>query len=264
MSELHQGLARFACDVLPKGEVGGFDDLAMTAWQFGCMALVAMGVAEETLSGCRLLVSEDQLEKAIRPEGLWDEDAAVVLFALGEQRGYDFAEDATLLKIHAPEAYNWFVAHGWVIGDNWAATAANALIRYGIGEISCERLAEIATRTATEAPEDLRSLLISLQRGPTERDLAEYRAALKARQVKRDQDFRDEGFLPLSQFVVELSQEEKERAARVGWRSEIRHEMICAMESRWRPSLGWDSGEALLPLFHDQLVKAVVQHWEAA
>lgn len=209
-------------------------------------------------------MSEDQLEKAIRPEGLWDEDAEVVLFALGEQRRYDFAEDATLLKIHAPGVYNWFVEHGWVIGDNWAATAANALNRAGIGEISFEHLAEIATRTATEAPEDLRSLLISLQRGPTEGDLAEYRAALQARQVKRDQDFRDEGFLPLSQFVVELSQDEKERVARVGWRNEIRHEMMRAMESRWRPTLGWDSGEALLPLFHDQLVKAVVQHWEAA
>lgn len=264
MSELHQGLACFARDVLPKGEEGGFDDLAMTTWQFGCMALIAMGVAEETPSGCSLLVSEDQLEKAIRPEGLWDEDAEVVLFALGEQRRYDFAEDATLLKIHAPGVYNWFVEHGWVIGDNWAATAANALNRAGIGEISFEHLAEIATRTATEAPEDLRSLLISLQRGPTEGDLAEYRAALQARQVKRDQDFRDEGFLPLSQFVVELSQDEKERVARVGWRDEIRHEMMRAMESRWRPTLGWDSGEALLPLFHDQLVKAVVQHWEAA
>jgi hypothetical protein len=73
--------------VLPKGEEGGFDNLAMTAWQFGCMALVAMGVAEETPSGCRLLMSEDHLEKAIRPEGLWMQDAVLVLLKLARQTG---------------------------------------------------------------------------------------------------------------------------------------------------------------------------------
>jgi hypothetical protein len=78
------------------------------------------------------------------------------------------------------------------------------------------------------------------------------------------EQFLEAGFPDPSQFVPERSQDEKERVARVGWRNRIRHEMTCAMESRWRLSLGWDCGEALLPLFHDRVVEAVVQHWEAA
>jgi hypothetical protein len=330
MSELHQGLARFACDVLPKGEDGGFDDLAMTAWQFGCMALVAMGVAEETPSGCRLLVSEDQLEKAIRPEGLWGEDAVLVLLKLARQSGdlvieypatstensstarldkfvitpvggmvayskslqaaacsadlpdsqrqlLEFqiealakeearipvlADDATLFIM--PWLIDLLESLGYIKQGCWDKDESDVLLRLGVYNLSEEHLSDWARQALREMPEDLRAVLDSLRRDPTPAELETYQQGLEAHHKQRMEQFLEAGFPDLSQIVPERSQDEKERVARVGWRNRIRHEMTCTMESRWRPSLGWDSGEALLPLFHDRIVEAVVQHWEAA
>ncbi|MFY0622168.1 MAG: hypothetical protein JXQ89_10790 [Pelagimonas sp.] len=328
MSELHQGLACFACDVLPKGEEGGFDDLAMTTWQFGCMALIAMGVAEETPSGCSLLVSEDQLEKAIRPEGLWMQDAVLVLLKLARQTGdlvveypATAAESSSTARLDqfvitpvgGMEAYRkslqaatcssdlpdsqrklfelqiealgkaearipvmadnatlfmmpWLIdlleGAGFLKQGHW--NEADVLLRLWVYKLSEEHLFDWARQALREMPEDLRAVHDSLRRDPTPAELETYQQGHEAHHRQRMEQFLEAGFPDPSQLVPERSQEEKERAARVGWRNKIRHEMICAMESRWRPLLGWDSGEALLPLFHDRVVEAVVQYWEAA
>jgi pellino protein len=75
-------VAEFLMDALPRERADGrdgWDDMAMTAWQFGCMALVSLGYAREEpwgASGVEPHVPE------VMPR--WDDICTVVLAAMGQ------------------------------------------------------------------------------------------------------------------------------------------------------------------------------------
>jgi hypothetical protein len=71
LSKTHQLVARLSVRYLPKVDQDHqLSDRAMTAWQFGAMALVAMGVAEERDYGCDLTVEPEEVPVRIDPAGL--------------------------------------------------------------------------------------------------------------------------------------------------------------------------------------------------
>ena len=88
MSDTHQLVARLAVRYLLKFDQDHqLSDHAMTAWQFGAMALVALGVAEERAYGCDLTVEPDEVPDRIDPAGLWTGDALLVLIRMASQAG---------------------------------------------------------------------------------------------------------------------------------------------------------------------------------
>lgn len=87
MRQFYEALARYTISVLPAegAERRELRDYASSAQQFGCMALVRMGVAEERPYGCELLYAPEEASAHIREEALWLPDAAHVMLALAEQ-----------------------------------------------------------------------------------------------------------------------------------------------------------------------------------
>ncbi len=63
----------------------GWEDMALTAWQFGCMALVALGVAEGRPWGAARLAVAREPERAPR----WDDICCAVLAVLGQVRSLE-------------------------------------------------------------------------------------------------------------------------------------------------------------------------------
>jgi len=87
MREFYEGLARYTIKVLPHEGDLQLRDYASTAQQFGCMALVQLGVAIEKPYGCELLYAPDEAPRHIDPNAIWLADGAHVLLSLAGQFG---------------------------------------------------------------------------------------------------------------------------------------------------------------------------------
>ncbi len=89
MCQFYETLARYTISVLPAegADKRELRDSASSAQQFGCMALVKMGVADERSYGCELLYAPEEAPMRVAGESLWLPDAAHVMLALAEQFG---------------------------------------------------------------------------------------------------------------------------------------------------------------------------------
>ncbi len=89
MRQFYETLARYTISVLlaEGADKRELRDYASSAQQFGCMALVKMGVADERSYGCELLYAPEEAPMRVAGESLWLPDAAHVMLALAEQFG---------------------------------------------------------------------------------------------------------------------------------------------------------------------------------
>jgi hypothetical protein len=158
------------------------------------------------------------------------------------------------LQIH-PDFLRPLEAIGWIKQMEWQVVATATLWRNGMLHPSDRELAELVDKAQDSMPQDVAMVLASIWEPP---DMIEIEA--RARDWQRRQDkhlalvpeqYRDRQ--PAALTKKEICEQ---LAAR--WPEDQTGKAIRLFEARWRPSLGWDSAEPLLPLFHDTLMRSVV------
>ncbi len=317
MTELNRAVARTALAAVPRFEgPDQLSDHAMTAWQFGCMALVAMGVAERRLYGCELTVLRDQVLGALHGDALWLGDAGFVLLALGGQTGDlkalypERKAKWTVKPAPGASADDWFAtpapawmtgeqaaqfermlelgraeqirarqrrdiqplhpgdrvfrAHpeliapleqiGWIVNDQWAEAAQEALMRDGTAAIPSDLLDHASTQARADMPDDVAAAIDAIW-APPPMDLIKDRA--------RDWWARDRRFIETRPATARIrgpsTLQEMCDTLEQRWPDIAMQEVTQMFEHRWRLSFGWDSPAGLIPLFHDRLASAVAR-----
>lgn len=322
MSKTHDLVARPAARYLPKFDQDHqLSDHAMTAWQFGAMALVAMGVAEKRRYGCDLTVSAADVADRIDPAGLWLGDALVVLLAMAAQardlvwdkptprkagqfeirpvggweayretlKTAEVPEDmpepmrsnmrralemqkaaikradarievAPLPGVHAarvaPEIHEALVSEGYVAGGAWTALARVALWRSGDLPIPDAQAARIAAQAQQGLSDDVAKAIEAVWAPPPmddiERRAREWYAREEAWLARMSAAARERVRGPKTlQEVCEVLLRR--------WPDDATGIVNTHVQSRWRPTLGWNSDAALLPLFHDRLAAKITK-----
>lgn len=281
---------------LPKDERGGFNDHAMTAWQFGCMLLEACGYAEARPWGAAELSAPrmpDQLPIV--------EDVAVVVLAVAGQcneiswRQMDGAPIQrrpirsagatwTIVAGEAPKVLPPNVAAsggfgsarisidlhrvlellGMVHDGTWTKQAHTVLLREQPSAwdmtVPEESIFQVAFQTCLQTiPRDVKEAIGAISRPATERWIEERIDEHLALHENWAAEARKRGHDPKKPEVDKLRRHLKE-----GWPRLQTHAVEQLFYARWRLSLGWDpAGAKLLPLFHDrlanQMAKAIIE-----
>ncbi|MCT4556338.1 MAG: hypothetical protein N4A53_16775 [Pelagimonas sp.] len=158
------------------------------------------------------------------------------------------------LHIH-PDFLRPLEAIGWVKKMEWQADASETLWRNGMLQPSDTERADLIVQAQETMPQDVAMVLASVWQ-PPDWDEIEGRARdwqrTQAEHLARvPEQYRDRQPAPLSKEEIC-----EQIAAR--WPEDQTRKAIRLFEARWRPSLGWDSAEPRLPLFHDALMQTVV------
>lgn len=325
MTDLHAALAAQALRLVPSDAAGRMRDLASTAQQFACMALVAMGVAEARPYGCDLTVPPGQVADRVRPEGLWPGDAAQVLLVVAHQArdivwpqnkarragqfqvrvvqpqspqdridqmqdaldrddvpGYltteaqrdgwrkaqriqiamlrrslemrEIALPEGLSRVR-PEIAGSLEALGWIAEDRWTDAAQVALWRTGV-LAPCEGvMSALVAQARATLPVDARAAVEAVKAPPPLDEIA---------QRARDWGAREEAWLARMPEAARArakpsTVDERCEVLLRRWPQDAERRVTALIEARWRAELGWDSGAALLPLFHDRLAARIAK-----
>ncbi|WP_164659956.1 hypothetical protein [Tropicibacter sp. Alg240-R139] len=277
---------------LPKDERGGFNDQSMTAWQFGCMLLVACGYAQKRPWGAVVSSTSQLLERLPIAE-----DAAVAVLAVAGHRNevswrqMDGAS-APRRPIQAAGAMWTVVASdppkdlpptvaarglfgsvrfseelqevlellGFVRKGTWTEQAHPLLLRKQPSSwrmtVPEEEVFQAALQTCLETmPPDVEEAIAAIAQSAPEVWINRRVEALCTQHKKRAVEAKG--------FGVELKNPDTEKMRHdllVGWPGLQVHEVERLFYARWRLSLGWDpKGVSLLPLFHDRLANQMVQ-----
>lgn len=275
----------FLSETLPRDpDRPGWSDKAMSSYEAGCEALVALGVAEKTPWGA-------VPQAPSPPENIprWDDICAVVL-GLAEQDNLLSFQAApsspeqgagrtmfNVTRLDAPpappanidDAHGRFRASakpkflslleqlGLVSGGTWNAAAEDVLWRQTVARklvdfSSNARFLEAARLCAETLPIEMRQEIEGLM-AVSDTDIADHIARAKAAQEKTVREFG-----PNARLAPIPSEDQAKRA--VEWlRKEEINRLFC---QKWRINDGWLTGtdaKAALGLFNDPLAQAIRQ-----
>lgn len=281
---------------LPKDERGGFNDHAMTAWQFGCMLLEACGYAEERPWGAAVMAPPKT-----PPQFPILEDVAMAVLTVAEQhrevswRQRDGAMVPprpvraagavwTVMTADPPEELPPTVSATAEFGParfadevqtvleqlslirdgQWRDEARPVLMRLQPSAWDMTVSDSVAFQDAlghclATLPGDVKGAIAAINRPAPEHWVEERLAAHLAQQSQWAAEVRKRGHDTKPPDVDKLRLRLRE-----GWPRLQTHEVEQLFYARWRQSLGWEpDGAKLLPLFHDrlanQMVKAVIE-----
>lgn len=276
---------------LPKDERGGFNDQAMTAWQFGCMLLEACGYAEKRPWGAALIARPRVPGRLPIPE-----DVATVVLAIAGQRNELSWRQAdgmpltrrptqaagamwTVVQAQPPKippptvvagrgfGSAWFSDAvqelleilGLVCSGTWTAHARPVLLREQPAAWAMNVLETDVFQGGLEAciatlPEDVKEAILAISRSAPEAWVEGRVASHRVWHETRAAEACAHGVELKAPDAAEMR-----RKLRASWPSLQTHEVENLFYARWRLTLGWDSQAAgLLPLFHDKLANQMV------
>ncbi|WP_321363495.1 hypothetical protein [uncultured Celeribacter sp.] len=274
----------FLTETLPRDpDRPGWSDKAISSYEAGCEALVALGVAEKTTWGAAP-------QAPITPENLprWDDLCAVVLGLAVQNNLLSFqtapsphqgsgrtmfnvtrldgapAPPPNLVDAHGgfrafatPHLLDLLERLGLVSGGTWNAAAEDVLWRMTearklVDFSSNARFLEAAQLCAETLPIETRQEIEGLM-AVSDTDIADHIARAKAAQEKTVREFG-----PNARLDPILSEDQAKRT--VEWlRKEEINRLFC---QKWRINDGWLSGTAVkaaLGLFNDPLAQAIRQ-----
>lgn len=159
----------------------------------------------------------------------------------------------------APEIHAVLVSDGWVAKGQWLPAAQVALWRSGDLPIPEAEAARFSVQAQEGLPDDVARAIEAVWAAPPigdiERRAQEWRAREEAWLARMSDAARAKIGLPTFEEVCETLIR--------GWPDHATREVENLVLDCWRAELGWDSGAALLPLFHDrvaaQVTKALVE-----
>lgn len=284
-------VCQYVMQRLPKDE-RGFDDHAMTAWQFGCMLLDACGYAEERPWGAAFVTPPKVPDRLPIQEDI----ARVVLTIAGQVNELSWRQADGMPMSRRPiraAGTTWTVVHstphkvppptvgagrgfgpawfsdevqdllellGLVQAGAWTAQAHSVLLReqptaweMHVPETDVFRGA-LDTCVAT-LPEDVKEAIVAVSRPAPEDWVKDRIETHLARHETRAVEARTHGVDLQAPDIDHMR-----RKLRTGWPSLQTNEVESLFYARWRCSLGWDPKTSkLLPLFHDRLAKQMVK-----
>ena len=276
---------------LPKDE-RGLNDHAMTAWQFGCMLLCALGYAEEQPWGASL--RETQNHPAVLPPV---EDIAVAVLAVAEQwkEAKWLRLDGTPMPpkpltaagavwMRVGETSPWpppsptvHAAHGLGPGclseevqavltslgliqnESWTPAARMVLWRVQprVWDMDVSSDSEFQTgveRCLDTMPGDVSDRVRGIALPPTDQEIKADLNQMLAIHAEHDRRVREHGRNPPPPDKDALR-----RRIILGWETRKTYELEHVFHARWRLNTGWHPEEnALLPLFHDPLARQML------
>lgn len=282
----------FVAARVPKEE-RGFNDHAMTAWQFGCMLLCALGYANEQPWGASL--RETPIHPAALPP---NEDIAVAVLTIAEQcnevtwlchNGTPIPpgplKTGGLTVTRVGETCPWppapptvrtaqglgparlseetqkiLVLLGMIRDDRWTPAARHMMWRrqpraWGMDVLSDPAFGQGVERCIATLPGAARDAIERIAKPP---DAAQIDADLNqmlAFHAERQAQAKAHGH--------DLPPPDKNMLRKrviAGWATRMTHEVEHIFHARWRLDTGWHPEQnSLLPLFHDPLACQMLQ-----
>jgi hypothetical protein len=156
----------------------------------------------------------------------------------------------------APDIHAVLVSDGWVAQGQWQPVAQVALWCSGELPIPEAEVARVSVQAQEGLPDDVARAIEAVWEPPPMDDI-EHRA--------REWYAREAEWLDKLSAAARENVRGPQKLDEMGevllrrWPEDATAIVNDHMQKRWRAELGWDSGAALLPLFHDRLAAQVTK-----